>query len=548
MANAGAIRAGRAFVELFADDSKLVRGLKRAQAKLAAWGASITAMGKGLIAAGLVGLAPLAGATKLFSDMGSALQDASERTGIAVEDLSALQFAAEQSGASFEDLEKAIRHMQKEGFGERAEDVGHLADQIAALESPAQQTQLALEAFGKSGAKLLPMLKGGAAGLQAMTDEARAAGIVMSAEDAAAADKLGDSFGKLWTMTKFTAAAIGGALAPAAGQLFTDIMPLVSGVASWVKQNQALVVTAAKLATALLAIGAGGMVVGSLLSGLAGLGSVFGLALTAATALLSPVGLLTASLLVLGNNVLNFGEMWTEAKETATTAWGGIVNAVKAGDLELAMRVAWTGVKVVWAGALANLKAFWVNFTSDLVDNWHGTIDLIRAAWAGAMRAIVTLARKAHSVSTSLVGGAAAAGAAVGQGEVGDDFDAEFKRVAAENIAGRERRAMERAAAIAATQADVAAAKREFADAVADAARAGAQRVEAAARQAQGGMGIASRTGSDRTFGTFSALVAKMLGPNRSLDEKQLAEQVAMNKKLERLTEEVRKIRPLAFA
>jgi hypothetical protein len=32
-AKPGAIRAGRAFVELFADDSKLVRGLRRASAK-----------------------------------------------------------------------------------------------------------------------------------------------------------------------------------------------------------------------------------------------------------------------------------------------------------------------------------------------------------------------------------------------------------------------------------------------------------------------------------------------------------------------------------
>ncbi len=36
----GAIRAGRAFVELFADDSKLVRGLRAAERKIKAFGAS----------------------------------------------------------------------------------------------------------------------------------------------------------------------------------------------------------------------------------------------------------------------------------------------------------------------------------------------------------------------------------------------------------------------------------------------------------------------------------------------------------------------------
>ena len=45
MTSTGAIRAGRAFVELFADDSKLVRGSKRASAKLKAFGESVRNMG-----------------------------------------------------------------------------------------------------------------------------------------------------------------------------------------------------------------------------------------------------------------------------------------------------------------------------------------------------------------------------------------------------------------------------------------------------------------------------------------------------------------------
>ncbi|MEY3458647.1 MAG: hypothetical protein RL215_1804, partial [Planctomycetota bacterium] len=40
-ANAQAIRAGRAFVELFADDTKLVRGLRAAERKLQAFGAGV---------------------------------------------------------------------------------------------------------------------------------------------------------------------------------------------------------------------------------------------------------------------------------------------------------------------------------------------------------------------------------------------------------------------------------------------------------------------------------------------------------------------------
>ena len=60
MALARAIRAGRAFVELFAlrqaqdqaDDSKLVRGLKAARAKLHAFGAAVSGIGLKVMAAG----------------------------------------------------------------------------------------------------------------------------------------------------------------------------------------------------------------------------------------------------------------------------------------------------------------------------------------------------------------------------------------------------------------------------------------------------------------------------------------------------------------
>ena len=64
----GTIRAGRAFVELFADDSKLVRGLKAAQAKLKAFGASVRAMGTKMMGIGAAVAAPLAGAAKILGD------------------------------------------------------------------------------------------------------------------------------------------------------------------------------------------------------------------------------------------------------------------------------------------------------------------------------------------------------------------------------------------------------------------------------------------------------------------------------------------------
>ena len=62
MQSPSSVRAGRAFVELFADDKRLVRGLKTASAKLKAWGASVTAIGRSMFTGGAAALGALAGA------------------------------------------------------------------------------------------------------------------------------------------------------------------------------------------------------------------------------------------------------------------------------------------------------------------------------------------------------------------------------------------------------------------------------------------------------------------------------------------------------
>ena len=70
MPQAGAIRAGRAFVELFADDSKLVRGLKRASAKLKAFGESVRNMGLKIAGLGTAIATPLLASANAALDCG----------------------------------------------------------------------------------------------------------------------------------------------------------------------------------------------------------------------------------------------------------------------------------------------------------------------------------------------------------------------------------------------------------------------------------------------------------------------------------------------
>ena len=123
MAGTQGIRAGRAFVELFADDSKLVRGLRRAERKLRAFGDSIRNFGLKLTALGSAMLAPLVASAKLFSGYGDQVAKMAKRTGLSVETLSELRFVASQTGTEFESLEMAFRKMQRSIY-----DAGDFAD------------------------------------------------------------------------------------------------------------------------------------------------------------------------------------------------------------------------------------------------------------------------------------------------------------------------------------------------------------------------------------------------------------------------------------
>ena len=113
MADAKSVCAGAAFVELFADDSALQKGLKKAEQSVKQFGVSVGKIGASLAGIGAAITAPLIAATNIFADTGSELNDMADRTGVSVEALSALGFAAQQTGTDMATVEGAVRRMQK---------------------------------------------------------------------------------------------------------------------------------------------------------------------------------------------------------------------------------------------------------------------------------------------------------------------------------------------------------------------------------------------------------------------------------------------------
>lgn len=273
-ASAGAIRAGRAFVELFADDTKLVRGLKLAQQRLQTFGSQISGVGRQMLGAGASLLTPLLGASVVFSQMGDELDKLSTRTGFTVEQLSGLKHAAGLSDASMEDLEAGLRGMEKsitkggkafQALGidldqlrkqSPAEQFGSIADAIAAVRDPTQRAALAMQVLGKGGTALLPMLAGGRKGLNEMAAEAERLGLIMTTAESKSAAAYNDALGTLWEQLKMTAAVIGSAVAPLLTDLLKRSQPIIAATITWVRANRPLLANLFAIAAAVAGLGA----------------------------------------------------------------------------------------------------------------------------------------------------------------------------------------------------------------------------------------------------------------------------------------------------
>jgi hypothetical protein len=447
MATAGAIRAGAAYVELFVKNN-VTRGLDAAAAKVRAFAAGISAMGRQLFAVGTGIIASAFGALKVYSDFGSRLLDVASRSGISVEALSALEYAAQQTGASGEDVEKALRHMTtviieaargsanaqltlarlgitiQQLNGLRPEEQFALfADALAKVENVQVRAMLAMELFGnKVGTKLLPMLANGSQGLKQMQAEAFRLGRIMSTEDAKAAHEFGDALTRLWTAIKMSVVQIGASLAPAALRIADMITNVVVRIREWIEANRNVVIIVAGAAAALTGLGIAFMVLGPAIAAVGMVIKLFSTTITlAATAIkiaaaaltffISPTGAIVAGILAAGAAFLYFSDVGTKAlestkarfqdlKEVGISAFMGIRDAIAAGDWEGAAEIAWLALKGAWFTGVAWIKSIWRDSITWLKDKW----DDLTFGIAEAFNSAVTLIEAAWAAGTAFIG------------------------------------------------------------------------------------------------------------------------------------------------
>lgn len=425
MAGKSDIRAGGAFVELFTRDG-LTKGLRAAEAKLRAFGQGVSAVGQRMFNMGIMLGTPLLLAGKVFADMGSDMLDMSQRTGIAVESLSALRYAAEQSGASVEELESAFKFMQKGNFGQSADDFLRIADEIAGLGSEAQKTQRILEVFGKAGTRLKPLFNDGAQGIRALMAEAERLGLVMSTEDAQAAEAFGDALSSLSAVLKRVVFNVGGALSPVLHDVATLFTDAAAAVGKWVKGNESLVRLAGAAVVAFTGLGLSLMVLGPAIRAIAfGIGALsvaFGVLKVAAVAawavITSPILLITAGIVGIGAAIVHasgqgasmlgaLGSAFQSVGATASQTWQGISDAISSGNWGLAFQIALAGLRVAWSGFIGEMRGAWVRFTGFFEDTWAAVINSVA-------QGLLTFVRRSNELIAQLFSGMTTVASAIG--------------------------------------------------------------------------------------------------------------------------------------
>jgi hypothetical protein len=422
MADSGAIRAGKAYVEMSTNDAGLKSGLDRAKSAVMGFAKDV-----GKIAAG-IGVAK--GAEFIFKNINEAFSDAvghitevrkaAEQIGSSAESVSAMGYAAQKAGVDLEGMTTASRHLnaaileaaqgggplanifQQLGISAKQLEGASLEDKFAVfaealkrLPNETERQVVAMQALGRAGVNLIPILRGGSEGLAEIIEKGRDMGAIVSTEDAAKAKEYTKAIGQAKEAVKYFWEAVGASVLEVAGPIketSDEFVSFMKGARKFAEENRSVVASVFSVVAAIV----GGM------SALAAVGTFFFVASSAASGLAAALGLLVstpvlvatgfAAVAVVGAALVadfgdlekmttklseagaNLGEVWAQIAPTIAMTMKGVRDAIKGGNFDLAMKVATAGIEVVWQEMLMRMSKAWYKFQDSFVDSWHKVI------------------------------------------------------------------------------------------------------------------------------------------------------------------------------
>ncbi len=252
--------ANRLALELIADANPLLKSLEQSQRQLNNFIKSSESAGQslgggvnraldnfmglakgGAVAAGIFtgGIIAAAGAaTALVQSAGrqaEALDQTSQKTGIAISTIQGWTVAMAQSGLGTDALTRGVKTLSEQivlsrnpnsqaaekfselGITARSVDgvLEQLADRFDMMPDGADKTRIAVEMFGKAGQDLIPILNRGSAGLRESMEASKRLGAVLSDDTVKSLSAADDAFDTLGVATKAASNQLAGLLAPA---------------------------------------------------------------------------------------------------------------------------------------------------------------------------------------------------------------------------------------------------------------------------------------------------------------------------------------------
>ena len=210
---------------------------------------------------------------------------------------------------------------------------------------------------------------------------------------------------------------VGSALVPVFQDLTETFHKVTAVVGPWLEQNKELVAIIAKVAIgaiaggiALVVLGKAFALVGTAVSIVSGVIIAFKAILLA---LLSPVGLVVAAVAGIGYALYKFTDIGKEVvgkavgifsgiADTAETAFGGVKDAMAAGDWGLAAKIGWTGIKTAWMQGVNIIKEAWIGFKSVFMNSMTDIASASKKAWTS----VQTWFKKGWNNIKAMFGGA----------------------------------------------------------------------------------------------------------------------------------------------
>jgi len=211
------------------------------------------AAGIAMGAAGAAAAAGLGYMIKASIDAADAASKAAQSTGLTTEAYTSLAFAADMSGVSTGELDAAMSRLNRTALevaagsekqaalfktlGVSVKDAGgalrdgdqilmDLADRFANMPDGIGKSSLAMEVFGKSGAKMIPLLNSGSEGIKDLTEQARALGLVISDEQAKSAERFNDNLSILAGVSRGAGNVIAGELLPVMNDFTAEMVDI----------------------------------------------------------------------------------------------------------------------------------------------------------------------------------------------------------------------------------------------------------------------------------------------------------------------------------